>query len=285
MICKILVPVRGDGKGENVLNHAAVLAHKFGSHVQVTHCRPRPEDMLPYGIPVPAFLKDQLREQASKLADAEEQGIKDKFTEISARLDLNIATAGSAKGASASWIEEPGKQVDVIKRHGRLADVIAVAKPDRDRNLGSNTLKAALFNTGRPVLMCPPTNDTVETLGENIALAWNGSTEAARAVALTLDLLEAADTVTILAGGREEPHGASAEDLQEYLKLRSIDATVVRFKIKSNAGKGLLEQAASAGSDVLIMGAYGDSHERETVFGGNTQTIVDKSKMPVILVH
>ena len=46
--------------------------------------------------------------------------------------------------------------MDVIKRHGRLADLVAVAKPDRDRNLGVNTLKSALFNTGRPVLLCPP---------------------------------------------------------------------------------------------------------------------------------
>jgi nucleotide-binding universal stress UspA family protein len=35
----------------------------------------------------------------------------------------------------------------------------------------------------------------------------------------------------------------------------------------------------------MVMGAYGDSHEKETIFGGNTQYIVDNANMPVVLVH
>jgi nucleotide-binding universal stress UspA family protein len=46
-IRRILVPVRGDGKGEGVLDHAVTLARRFAAHVDVLHCRPRPEDMLP----------------------------------------------------------------------------------------------------------------------------------------------------------------------------------------------------------------------------------------------
>ena len=35
MIRKILVPVRGDGKGDNVLAHAAALAHRYSAHIEV----------------------------------------------------------------------------------------------------------------------------------------------------------------------------------------------------------------------------------------------------------
>ena len=59
MIRKILVPVRGDGKGDNVLAHAAALAHRHGSHIQVAHARARPEDMMPYGVFIPDFLRRQ----------------------------------------------------------------------------------------------------------------------------------------------------------------------------------------------------------------------------------
>jgi len=128
---KIVIPIRGDGKGENVLAHAAVLARRYGAHVEALHCRPRPEDLMPYGVPLPAFLRKQIEESSVGLADQEE------------------------KTLPASWREVPGKQIDVVKANGRLADLIVVAKPDRDRNLGANTLKAALFNTGRPVMMCP----------------------------------------------------------------------------------------------------------------------------------
>ena len=44
----ILVPVRGDGKGEGVLNHALSLAKRHSAHLEVLHCRPKPEDMIPY---------------------------------------------------------------------------------------------------------------------------------------------------------------------------------------------------------------------------------------------
>ena len=62
----------------------------------------------------------------------------------------------------------------MIRRHGRLADMICVAKPDVDRSLGANTLKAALFHTGRPVMMCPPTETAPDALGARVAIAWNG---------------------------------------------------------------------------------------------------------------
>ena len=50
----ILVPVRGDGKGERVLDHALAVARRFNAHIAVVHCRPRPEDMMPFGVFVPS---------------------------------------------------------------------------------------------------------------------------------------------------------------------------------------------------------------------------------------
>ena len=52
MIRKILVPVRGDGKGDNVLAHAAALARRFNAHIAVTHCRATAEDLKPFGVPI-----------------------------------------------------------------------------------------------------------------------------------------------------------------------------------------------------------------------------------------
>ncbi|PCH48284.1 MAG: universal stress protein UspA [Hyphomicrobiales bacterium] len=287
MIRKILVPVRGDGKGDNVLAHAASLARRFKAHISVTHCRARPEDLLPFGVPVPAFLKKQLFEQSKALADTVEEGLRDEVIALAKSFNIKMIeneSKASGRTTSMSWSEEQGRQVDIIKRHGRLADIIAVAKPDLDRNLGTNTLKAALFNTGRPVMMCPKSRKEVGEIGSHIAVAWNGSTEAARAVALTMGLLESADQVTILTTGAEV-HGASTADLVSYLEMRGVSAHTIRFKTSASLGKTLLRKAKSIGADVLVMGAYGDSHEREVVFGGNTQQVVDNATMPVILVH
>ena len=58
-----------------------------------------------------------------------------------------------------------------------------------------------------------------------------------------------------------------------------------KFEAKRDIGGELLRTSQRLGADMLIMGAYGDSHERETIFGGNTQTIVDTATIPVLLNH
>ena len=229
-------------------------------------------------------MKKLLLAQSSEVADHVEEGLRKEMEGLAAQFKIKITDRPSTKTASASWVEEQGRQVDIIKRHGRLADIICVAKPDVDRNLGANTLKAALFNTGTPVMMCPLAKTPPKALCEKVTIGWNGSMEAARAVSLTLGILEAADEVTILTSGIEV-HGASAEDLQGYLANRGIAANVQRFDAKKKVGQMLLECSKAAGADTLIMGAYGDSHERETIFGGNTQYVVDNAEMPIVLVH
>lgn len=284
MIRKILVPVRGDGKGDNVLAHAAALAHRYDACIEVAHCRPRPEDLMPYGVAIPDFLRKQILKQSYEVADLEEGKLRAELEALARKLDLDLSPEGMGKAASVNFVEEPGRQVDVIKRRGRLADLIAVAKPDRDRNLGQNTLKAALFHSGRPVLMCPPTTPPT-SLGARVAFAWNGSAEAARALSQCRGVLKAADQVWILTDGSDSGPGTSVDDLLKYLALHGIAATVEKLKPSDKVGRALLRASLDIGADMMIMGAYGDSHERETIFGGNTQTVVDTATIPVLLNH
>lgn len=283
-IAKILVPVRGDGKGENVLAHAAAIAHRHNAHVEAVHCRARPQDLIPYGVVVPAALRKQIEAQAVELANAEEASLQAEFRELVAKLGLELVEDGlpPLDRPTAGWCEEQGKQMDVIKRHGRLADLVAVAKPDRDRNLGVNTLRAALFNTGRPVLICPP--KAPASLGKRIAIAWNGSSEAARAIAMSLPLIQAADEVIVLDGGTQN-HGASYEELERYLAIRGVSARRVAINADSGPGAAILAAVDSVGADLLVMGAYSRSRDQEMVFGGATQDIVDRTTIPVIMTH
>jgi nucleotide-binding universal stress UspA family protein len=284
VIRKILVPVRGDGKGDNVLAHSAVLAKRFNAHVVVTHCRPRPQDMLPYGVPVPGFLKDRLEQQAAELGELVADTLEKEFTGLVEKFGLVVSKDPIPGKATASWVEESGRQVEIIKRHGRLADLISVAQPESNGMLGVNSLKAALFHTGRPAMMCPDTETVPENFGSHIAIAWNGSTEAARAVALSRGLLEDADHVTILSGG-EEVYGTRAEDLVDYLRTCGVDSQIERFAGTGNVGRELLARAKSAGANLMVMGAYGDNYEKEIMFGGNTQKVIELADMPVVMVH
>lgn len=285
-VAKILVPIRGDGKGENVLAHAAAIARRHNSHIEAVHCRARPGDLVPRGVVVPASMRKQIEAQAVELANAEEASLAEKFRRFIDTLGIELVGHGAPARdkATAGWVEAEGRQMDVIKTHGRLADLIAVAKPDRDRNLGMNTLKAALFNTGRPVMVCPPARNAPQELGARIAIAWNGSTESARAVAMALPLLQGADQVVVLDGGAEH-HGASGDELLRYLEIRGIAAQRETIEARSNPGKVILASAKAAGADLLVMGAYSHSREYESVFGGATQYVVDRTEMPVVMVH
>ena len=284
MLRKIIVPVRGDGMTDTVLHHAAAMAKRHTAHVVVAHCRARAEDLIPNSSHLPAFARETLAEQARELADQQEQGVREQLQQMAPILGLPETDAPVAGTASIEFVQEEGTMADVIKRTGRLADLVVVAKPDRDRNLGANSLKSALFRTGRPVLMCPGKTDTTAMMGGHVTVAWNGSLEAARAVASTLPIVRSAEKVTILSGGIGEPIGASTDELIAYYKLQEISAESVRFDTR-NPAEALLTKTAEVGANLLIMGAYGQNHERETLFGGNTQAVVDKAELPVVLVH
>jgi nucleotide-binding universal stress UspA family protein len=239
---------------------------------------------MPYGIAITAPLKKLLLSQSADVADQVEDGMRKELDKLAVRLGITSSDRAMPGAATAAWIEEKGRQVDVIKRHGRLADLICVAKPDVDRNLGANTLKTALFNTGRPVMMCPPASSAPEKLGDKVAIGWNGSVEASRAVAMTLGIIEQASEVTVLTTGAEV-NGADSESLSDYLHARGVKVDIRRFKASRKIGRNLLENCEAVGADTLIMGAYSSSHETETIFGGATLYIVDRSTLPVVLVH
>jgi nucleotide-binding universal stress UspA family protein len=260
------------------------LAHRHRAHIVVAHCRARPEDLMPHSILLPAFVRETMTAQAVELADQEETALRATLQAMADSLDLTETDTPDGSRATVQFIEEFGLMPHIIKHNGRLADLIVVAKPDRDRNLGANALQAGLFQTGRPVLMCPPDTAVPADFGAHVAIGWNGSLEAARSVALTLDLASVAQKVTVLAAGRGQPHSATPEELLAYYRLRGITAEVEQFDAR-NPGLALLEKTREVGASLLIMGAYGQSHERETLFGGNTQSVVDKAEIPVVMAH
>ena len=132
--------------------------------------------------------------------------------------------------------------------------------------------------------MCPDADGTPpDSLGQNVAIAWNGSLESTRAVAISSDLIRQAATVTILTEG-DKPNAASAAELQNYLTSHDVSADIKNVEGSGAIAKRLLAASSDLGA-LLLMGAYGDSHERETIFGGNTQYVVDHADMPVMLVH
>lgn len=279
----IMMPVRGDGKGPTLFAHAAALAKRFGAHVKVVHCQPKTEDLMPQGVVIPSFLRKQIEEASQSSADSEGDFLHEKFSADAAKHGVSEQDAELGK-ATAKFYNYTGRQVEAVRHYGRLSDLICVAKPSWSENLGFNTLKEALFTSGRPVLISTESDATDMKIGQNVAIGWNGSLQAARAVALAMPLIECADKVTILTGGRPS-HSATPEEFRDYLANRGVTADIVEFDVKGNAGRHLLEKSYDIGADLLIMGAYHESYERESLLGGNSAVVVEEAKIPVVMVH
>ena len=282
----ILVPIRGDGKGEGVLDHACALASRFGSHIEAIHARARPEEYLPFGTLISAGMKETILQSARANAEEEEKHFQTLFKNYCTSNNLLILDTPPSPGnrVTASWREETGKQATVIAIRGRLADVIAVPRPDHETRLGVNTLEAALTETGKLVLMTPP--GPAKKVGSHVAIAWNGSSESSRAVTLAMPILSVAKKVTILVADTGGGVTLSAEDLADHLRWHNIEPEVISFTTSSSdIGGPVLKQVEEAGADLLVMGAYGQNRHREWVLGGVTQYVIEHSTVPVLLSH
>lgn len=238
------------------------------------------------GLPnwIPDYGVRQVLDWISASSDARRRHALKTFQSIVQRMQAPIVAGGSTSGFAVQFIEHAGDISRSVADEGKLADLIVTAHPATDSTtIDPLILEIALRETGRPVLVAPPT--PIATIGEHVAIAWNGSSEAARAVAMALDVLGRASRVTVLSvieNGGIEPDGTR---LANYLKYHDINAEVVVVQGTSHtAGACLLEEASRVQADLLLMGAYTRSRAHSLIFGGATHHILRTSPLPVILV-
>ena len=124
-------------------------------------------------------------------------------------------------------------------------------------------------------------------IATNVLIAWNCSTEQARAIALAMPILQKADRVTVLTViGGTGVVGPSAEQLIRYLHCNGIVAESMRVELDGRStGETILASAQSLGCDLLIKGAYTQSRLRQWIFGGATQHVLENAALPVLLAN
>jgi len=199
-----------------------------------------------------------------------------------ARAAFSEVCAGA--DVKAVWRDTTGRETDVVASAGRLTDLIIIGRPDAETETPlAATLDAALFDTGRPVLVAPPA--VPPSIGARAVLAWNGSAQAARVVAGALPILRKAEQVTVVTVG-EIGRSPSATDLVAYLGRHDVRATHEAIAADHGpVGAALLKHAKQIQADLLIMGAYGHSRLREMILGGATRDVLGVSDLPLLMAH
>lgn len=285
---EFLVPLRGDGRGECVLDHAIALARRFRAHIDVVHCRPAPKDMFNYDIRTTAAQRKRMLASANGAADVDETLLRGLFHEYCMAHDLLVCEKRPwpADRPTAHWREETGVISDVLGRLGRVYDLSVIARPDAKRRRGFRTMRAAMLETGRPALLCP-TGNPVGDFGLHPAIAWNGSAETARTVLAAMPLLRTAGKVVILTAATGDTlSGPPPEMLADHLRAHGLEVEVdVLHTDSRHVADALLEAVDARGTDCLITGAYGHSNKLEFIMGSVTQQLIERSSIPLFMMN
>ena len=276
----ILVPTENHAAMKSALETALLLAQRCDSYMEGFALRFGINEFAAIdmggAIPLESF-KQQSLEEAQQA-----RSLFESFMQV-----RNVPRSnGSTASLSYSWSADAADGEDFVGSYGRVFDVIVLSRTDGyTTGLHNKAIESGLFESGRPILIAPPSPP--QQIATNILIAWNCSTEQARATALAMPLLEQAARVTVLTvvGGTAVP-GPSAEQLIRYLERNKISAESLVVELGNRStGEAILATAASLGCDLLIKGAYTQSRLRQMIFGGATRHILSNSVLPVLLAN
>ncbi|MGE5147646.1 MAG: universal stress protein [Candidatus Eiseniibacteriota bacterium] len=279
----ILIPFEESDGLPSILETAYLAAARFGSYVEGLHVRPT----LPAIAVDPAFAAtDALTESFERQNQERARRARQKFEDFlrAKGLPHGEVTQRSDK-PSAAWVEEASPGDSVVGHRGRLFDLIVVGRPVRGAPAPSmSTLEAALFDSGRPILVAPPTPPKI--MGETLVIAWNGSTETARTIAFAMPFLQQAKRVSVLTIEDGLLPGPTGAEVARHLMPDGIMAEVVVKPLGGRTiGEAILAEAAALGCDLLVKGGYTQGRLRQLIFGGATSHILAAAEIPVIMAH
>ncbi|MDB5570481.1 MAG: Universal stress protein family protein [Hyphomicrobiales bacterium] len=275
----ILAPIELHSSIESVLRTAVLLARRFGGHIEGMPLGPDLPDLVAFDMPVSWTVTDQ--NAWREMADEAHRRFEAYMMENAVPLR---ASAPAHHAPTHSWAGEQSFGDSQAASYARVFDVSVMGRPGGERgDARMATAEAALFESGRPVLLAPPA--PVDSMGENIVISWNQSTETARAVAFAMPLLLQARKVTVLTIENFMVEGPPGDLLAQKLANHGVNVEAVTRPNARSPGEAVLEQAGKIGCDLLIKGAYTQSRLRQMIFGGATAHILSRARVPVFMAN
>jgi nucleotide-binding universal stress UspA family protein len=272
----VLVPVELHSSIDSVFTSALLFAKRFDSYIEGMPLGPDLPDLVAFDMPVSWTAADQ--NTWRELAEESQHRFADFMTG-----EKIPAHEAPRHNLSWGWAGEAAFGDSHVSSYARIFDVTVLGRPGAERgDARMATTEAALFESGRPVLLAPPRAPAM--LGDTVVIAWNQSTETARATAFAMPILMKARRVIVLTITENKVHGPTGEQLAHNLRANGIAAEALERSAKGRShGDAILENAASVGGDLLVKGAYTQSRLRQMIFGGATSLILSRATIPVFM--
>ena len=264
-----------DAASEDAIRGAIRFADGLGCKVHVTTFA---VEFPPVPSPIGAYLINV--ERLSRAAEARSRAECE-------RLQALVKTAGG-----------PGAEVSVTRQEVVVGQVPTIAAGEaRNFDLSLVLWSAAslatqdmaqsmIFGSGLPVILVP-SNATAGTT-DHIAIAWDESRVAARALGDALRILPTGGRISVLTvQGEKALNGTGlVQTLVASLDLRGYGAKAGDLTLDGrNIATALQDAALAEGAQLLVMGGFGHSRLRDFILGGATKGVLTDLRVPVLLAH
>jgi nucleotide-binding universal stress UspA family protein len=271
----LVVQLTGSTEDEHRLAVATAVAETFDAHLIGVHLHALP-DILDITDPMQSGTIRTLLETSEQEADRTFQGLTARFAQLQVSHELRRLHGFSS---------DLGLDLASL---ARSADLFIGTRPYGDPEGQHRIEERVLYEAGRSCLFLPPGGSPHRTF-ETIAIAWDPSREAARAVAEAMPFLERASKVVVVHVGSplEESKETDVElsRISAHLRRYGVEAEAITVPFLSSTGEAIEQAAHQQGADLIVMGAYGHRRLVELVFGGATRYILRHATLPVLMAH
>jgi nucleotide-binding universal stress UspA family protein len=177
---------------------------------------------------------------------------------------------------------------ETFGRIARLYDLSVIGQTTPDSSFqDSMIIEAALFSSGRPVLVVPYIQSEPIKLDRSL-VCWDGSRSATRAIADSMPFLMRSKHVEVITVARKDDNRSeiSGADVAHHLARHGMKVELKRIVAPdTDVPNVILSYAADAAIDFIVMGGYGHSRLREFVLGGATQGMLGAMTVPTLMSH
>jgi nucleotide-binding universal stress UspA family protein len=194
-----------------------------------------------------------------------------------------------ASGVTASLdvLQEDYNRLSSHAAHlARFADVAIMEADVGNVSLHEGVLQEVLFESGRPVIIVPPTWAGACEVGKAI-VSWDGSAKAARALGDAMPLLMHASEVEIvsISGDPDASKRIDAAEIAPHVSRHCKKVTVTGLPSQGDVAATLSSHAKLTRADLIVMGAFARSKLRQLILGGVTSRMISEPPCPVIMSY
>jgi len=197
------------------------------------------------------------------------------------------ARLANLKADSGLLIDYVAEVAQIFAETARHYDLSVVGQQEPENDLPESLIaEAALFESGRPVLIVPYIQKAGIKL-DRVMLCWDGSRNAARAVGDAMPLLQRAGKISVVTiDSTERRNTIRGTLIAEHLARHQLKVDLNPIVAPdSEVANVILSQAADSATDLIVMGAYGHTRFREFILGGATRDMLASMTVPVLMSH